>query len=286
MKITYIKIKKSREITQKGRLLFLDLKGIASITFDNAFVVRNIKIFENEKGIFVGMPSIKRKLKKEEEDLIQKEEETIAQMEVLMTQGKLDDNEKEKLSQIKYQNKKRKKRRFPEIAHPINTETRAIIVQTISDYYRQMIQKSENKIEVSLNSDFDYNDFQITSVRIKKKYKSQNRLRGIASITFDNAFAIHNIKIIEGDKGIFIAMPSIPKFIKENENKEDEKNINLKDKIDIKEKKFVNTLDFPKFLDIAHPINSVIRNKIEESIKKHFEEMLNRSQDYIETKDL
>ena len=48
---------------------------------------------------------------------------------------------------------------------------------------------------------------QITDVRVKK-INSQNRMKAIASITIDEVFVIHDIKVIESDKGLFIAMPS------------------------------------------------------------------------------
>ena len=47
----------------------------------------------------------------------------------------------------------------------------------------------------------------ITSVSIRK-VNNENRMRGIASVTFDDCFAVHVIRIIEGDKGLFTAMPS------------------------------------------------------------------------------
>ncbi|RAM57979.1 hypothetical protein DH96_00225 [Candidatus Phytoplasma oryzae] len=115
---------------------------------------------------------------------------------------------------------------------------------------------------------------EITSVKIRKQNKSQNRLKGISSITFFNAFVVHNIKIIQGDKGIFIAMPSIRKFQKTEEKKDLNNNSeNIRNKRE-------------NFLDIAHPINRETRKIIEEKIKNHFYEMLKRLKDKIETKDL
>ena len=71
---------------------------------------------------------------------------------------------------------------------------------------------------------------QITDVRLRK-VNSENRMKAVASITFDNEFAIHDIKVIESQNGLFIAMPS-----KKTPNGE--------------------------FKDIAHPINSETREKI------------------------
>ena len=48
---------------------------------------------------------------------------------------------------------------------------------------------------------------QITDVRVRKITK-EGKMRAIVSITIDEEFVIHDIKVIEGDKGLFIAMPS------------------------------------------------------------------------------
>lgn len=48
----------------------------------------------------------------------------------------------------------------------------------------------------------------ITSVNVRKVEKEDSRMKGIASVLLDDCFAIHDIRIIEGDNGLFIAMPS------------------------------------------------------------------------------
>ena len=48
----------------------------------------------------------------------------------------------------------------------------------------------------------------ITSVNVRITEKEDSRMKGIASILLDDCFAIHDIRIIEGDNGLFIAMPS------------------------------------------------------------------------------
>ena len=48
----------------------------------------------------------------------------------------------------------------------------------------------------------------ITSVTVKKIEKENSRMKGIASVLLNDCFAIHDIRIIEGDNGLFIAMPS------------------------------------------------------------------------------
>lgn len=70
---------------------------------------------------------------------------------------------------------------------------------------------------------------QITDVRVRKITK-EGKMRAIVSITIDEEFVIHDIKVIEGDKGLFIAMPS---------------------------KKATDG----EYRDIAHPINSEARDR-------------------------
>ena len=74
---------------------------------------------------------------------------------------------------------------------------------------------------------------EITDVRLRK-VNSENRMKAVASVTFDNEFVVHDVKVIEKD-GLFIAMPS---------------------------KKTTNG----EFKDIAHPINAETREKIQAAI--------------------
>ena len=80
----------------------------------------------------------------------------------------------------------------------------------------------------------------ITNVSIRKVEKEDSRMKGIASVLLDDEFAVHDIRIIEGTKGLFIAMPSR------------------------------KTPD-GEFKDIAHPINTDTREKIQTSILKAYE---------------
>lgn len=48
----------------------------------------------------------------------------------------------------------------------------------------------------------------ITSVNVRKVEREDNRMKAMASVVIDDMFAVHDIRIIEGDKGLFIAMPS------------------------------------------------------------------------------
>ncbi len=83
---------------------------------------------------------------------------------------------------------------------------------------------------------------QITDVRVRKITK-EGKMRAVVSITIDNEFVIHDIKVIEGDKGMFIAMPS---------------------------KKSADG----EYRDIAHPINSSTRENIQKIILESYEKAL------------
>ena len=83
---------------------------------------------------------------------------------------------------------------------------------------------------------------QITDVRLRK-VNSENRMKAVASITFDNEFAVHDIKVIESQNGLFIAMPS-----RKTPNGE--------------------------FKDIAHPINPETREKIQNAILEAYNALL------------
>lgn len=80
---------------------------------------------------------------------------------------------------------------------------------------------------------------EITNVKITKA-NTNNRVKGIASITIDNSFVINDIKIIEGQKGLFIGMPN-----RRTPNGE--------------------------FKDIAHPINAEARELIQKAIINEYE---------------
>ena len=76
---------------------------------------------------------------------------------------------------------------------------------------------------------------QVTSVSVRKIEKEGSRMRGIASIVLDDSFAVHDIRIIEGDNGLFIAMPS-------------------------------RKTATGGYRDIAHPINPEVRAMFEDAI--------------------
>lgn len=94
---------------------------------------------------------------------------------------------------------------------------------------------------------------QITDVRVRKITK-EGKMKAIVSITLDDEFVVHDIKVIEGEKGLFIAMPS---------------------------KKATDG----EYRDIAHPINSSTRENLQRVILESYEKALRsrkRHLSYIE----
>lgn len=82
----------------------------------------------------------------------------------------------------------------------------------------------------------------ITDVRIRK-INDESKMKAVVSITFDDEFVVHDIKIIEGQNGLFIAMPS-------------------------------RKMGEGDFRDIAHPLVSETRNKIRDAIFAEYDKAL------------
>ena len=83
---------------------------------------------------------------------------------------------------------------------------------------------------------------EITDVRVRRISK-EGKLKAVVSITIDDAFVVHDIKVIDGEKGLFIAMPS------------------------------KKTTD-GEYRDIAHPINSDTRAEMQSTILQKYEETI------------
>ena len=79
----------------------------------------------------------------------------------------------------------------------------------------------------------------ITSVNVRKIEKEGSRMKGIASVLLDDSFAVHDIRVIEGDNGLFIAMPSRKTATGE-------------------------------YKDVCHPINPDVRNEFTEAILEEY----------------
>ena len=86
---------------------------------------------------------------------------------------------------------------------------------------------------------------QITDIKVRK-INAEGRMKAVVSVTFDDAFVVHDIKVIEGQDKLFIAMPSR------------------------------KTPD-GEFKDIAHPINSEMRELLQTKILEKYEEVLSES---------
>ena len=82
----------------------------------------------------------------------------------------------------------------------------------------------------------------ITDVRVLK-VAMEGKMKAVVSFTLDDEFVVHDIKVIEGEKGLFIAMPS-------------------------------RKASDGEYRDIAHPINSGTRDKIQQIILEHYENAL------------
>ena len=91
---------------------------------------------------------------------------------------------------------------------------------------------------------------QITDVRVRKVAK-EGKLKAVVSITMDEEFVVHDIKVIEGEKGLFIAMSS---------------------------KKALDG----EYRDIAHPINSATRERIQTMILEKYQEALETDDDEVQ----
>lgn len=86
----------------------------------------------------------------------------------------------------------------------------------------------------------------ITDIRVRK-LNTEGRMKAIISVTFDEAFVVHDIKVVEGEKGLFVAMPS--KRMPDGEYK-----------------------------DIAHPISSSMREIIQTAVLAAYEKALDVAQ--------
>lgn len=84
---------------------------------------------------------------------------------------------------------------------------------------------------------------QITDVRVRMMTKDDSKMKAVVSITIDNEFVVHDIKVIDGEKGLFIAMPS--KKSAEGE-----------------------------YRDIAHPISSSTREMVQKCVLDAYEKAM------------
>ncbi len=83
---------------------------------------------------------------------------------------------------------------------------------------------------------------QITDVRVRQ-ITTDSKMKAVVSVTIDNEFVVHDIKVIEGEKGLFIAMPS-------------------------------RKSPDGEYRDIAHPINSEVREYLQKLILEKYQEAI------------
>ena len=88
----------------------------------------------------------------------------------------------------------------------------------------------------------------ITDVRVRPMDKADSNMKAVASITIDGEFVVHDIKVIHGNDKLFIAMPS-----KKDGNGD--------------------------FKDIAHPINTATRTKIQDAVLAKYEEVIGNTEE-------
>ncbi len=84
-------------------------------------------------------------------------------------------------------------------------------------------------------------EMEITDIRIRR-VDADSKMKAVVSVTFDDEFVVHDIKIIEGQNGLFIAMPS-------------------------------RKMGEGDFRDIAHPLKSETRNRIKDAIFAEYEKL-------------
>lgn len=93
----------------------------------------------------------------------------------------------------------------------------------------------------------------ITDVRIRK-VNDEGKMRAVVSVTFDDEFVVHDIKVIEGQNGLFIAMPS-------------------------------RKMGEGDFRDIAHPLTSETRNRIKDAIFEEYNKAIDEMEESVKSEE-
>lgn len=110
-------------------------------------------------------------------------------------------------------------------------------------------QNKKRKVKVTKMKSEKKSGVRITDVRVRMSNRSEDsksKIVGTASITIEDAFVIHDIKIIDGEKGLFIAMPS--------------RKITAQDGTE-------------KWVDTAHPINAEVREQVTNTVLSAYTNM-------------
>lgn len=110
----------------------------------------------------------------------------------------------------------------------------------MQNFFKTLLKLVFLYVKINLLNMEEGNDMRISDVRVRIVKKDDSKLKAVASVTFDDCFVVHDIKVIEGTEGYFIAMPSR----KTNDG---------------------------EYKDIAHPIKTETREEIIKAILDTFE---------------
>lgn len=126
---------------------------------------------------------------------------------------------------------------------------------------------------------------EITEVRIFLKEGPDKKLKAYATLTFDDAFVVRNVKVIQGNKGLFVAMPS--RKVRESCPKCNYKNA-IRSKFcnqcgaslpqrEVQVQQTPSSIRQSEHRDIAHPITLECREKIQKAVLDAFDKELNKA---------
>lgn len=175
------------------------LKGVATVYLGDAFQIRNVKIIEGEKGLFIAMPNYKTK-----------------------------DEE------------------YKDIIFPVTAEVRKKLDEAILKEYENPTSKENYKKEP------EDLKFEVKAVALE----GDSSVKGLASLKIEDSIVVNNIRLIEGQKGVFVAMPDY--------KTKDEKYNNLFSIIDDRTKDKINNEILEKY--------QISRDKLNEKEKAQGEE--------------
>ncbi len=123
---------------------------------------------------------------------------------------------------------------------------------------------------------------EITEVRVRLAERKQDRLRAFCSVTFDDAFVIRDVKVIQGDQGLFVAMPS-RKLTDRCPSCSTKNQLRARHCSECGTKLAENRAELddrgrPRlYVDIAHPVNTEARERIEQAVLVAYKEELERA---------
>lgn len=120
-------------------------------------------------------------------------------------------------------------------------------LKTVSTVHYYFIKISNVDLEISNNQFLQRRaEMNITDVRVKVSTNKDSKVKGFVTITFDNQIVVHGIKVLEGERGLFLGFPS---------KKKDD-----------------------KYVDIIHPISEDVRKSITDTVIAKFNEVAKQSE--------